>query len=106
MTTSTDPSSSSSNKRTSLTNIPYHISEIDNMYVCNICNFTYDSLRSIKAHLWKHSGHHSLSYPINDYNNNNNTPSITTNNNENSLFEKKYYYVRRFKFLIFFIFFD
>ena len=49
--------------------LPYHFSEFENLYICNLCNCTYDSLRSIKAHLWKHSGHHELSYPIHDYNN-------------------------------------
>ena len=48
---------------------PYHYSECENVYICNMCNSTYDSLRSIKAHLWKHSGHHKFSYPIHDYNN-------------------------------------
>jgi len=37
-----------------------------NLFVCSLCNCNYDSLRSIKAHLWKHSGHHHLSYPINE----------------------------------------
>jgi hypothetical protein len=46
--------------------LPYHYSEYDHIFVCNLCNCTYDSLRSIKAHLWKHSGHHELSYPINN----------------------------------------
>jgi hypothetical protein len=49
--------------------LPYHYSEFENIYICNLCNCTYDSLRSIKAHLWKHSGHHKFSYPIHDYNN-------------------------------------
>lgn len=49
---------------------PYHYSEFQHMYICNLCNSAYDSLRSMKAHLWKHSGHHELSYPIHDYNNN------------------------------------
>jgi hypothetical protein len=35
-----------------------------NIYICNLCQCTYDSLRSMKAHLWKHSGHHNLSYPM------------------------------------------
>ena len=48
---------------------PYHYSEYENVYICNMCFSTYDSLRSIKAHLWKHSGHHKFSYPIHDYNN-------------------------------------
>ena len=48
---------------------PYHYSEYENVYICSLCNCTYDSLRSIKAHLWKHSGHHKFSYPIHDYNN-------------------------------------
>jgi hypothetical protein len=48
---------------------PYHYSEYENVYICNMCYSTYDSLRSIKAHLWKHSGHHKFSYPIHDYNN-------------------------------------
>jgi hypothetical protein len=48
--------------------LPYHYSVSDNLYICNLCNCTYDTLRSIKAHLWKHSGHHELSYPISDYN--------------------------------------
>ncbi len=50
--------------------LPYHFSEYENLYICNLCNCTYDSLRSIKAHLWKHSGHRELSYPIHDYDNN------------------------------------
>ena len=37
-------------------NLPYYYSEYEKLYVCNLCNFTYDSLRSIKAHIWKHSG--------------------------------------------------
>lgn len=49
--------------------LPYHFSEYENIYICNLCNCTYDSQRSIKAHLWKHSGHHELSYPIQDYSN-------------------------------------
>ena len=44
--------------------LPYHYSEYEQIFVCNLCNCTYDSVRSIKAHLWKHSGHHELSYPI------------------------------------------
>jgi hypothetical protein len=48
--------------------LPYHYSHYEGLYVCNLCNCTYDSLRSIKAHLWKHSGHRELSYPIHDYN--------------------------------------
>jgi hypothetical protein len=50
--------------------LPYHYSEYEHIFVCNLCNCTYDSLRSIKAHLWKHSGHHELSYPIHNMNNN------------------------------------
>lgn len=53
----------------SIEQTPYHYSECENVYICNMCNCTYDSLRSIKAHLWKHSGHHKFSYPIHDYNN-------------------------------------
>ena len=48
--------------------LPYHYSDYENLYVCNMCNCTYDSLRSIKAHLWKHSGHSDFSYPIHDHN--------------------------------------
>lgn len=48
--------------------LPYHYSDYENLYVCNLCHFTYDSLRSIKAHIWKHSGHSALSYPIIDLN--------------------------------------
>ena len=48
--------------------LPYHYSECENIYICNLCHCAYDSLRSIKAHLWKHSGHHKFSYPIHDYN--------------------------------------
>ena len=62
-----------------VTQLPYHYSEFENLFVCNLCNFTYDSLRSIKAHIWKHSGHHDLSYPILDLNNNNNNINKTTN---------------------------
>lgn len=57
-------------------NLPYHYSDYENLYICNLCNCTYDSLRSIKAHLWKHSGHHELSYPIHDYNNRENNNSF------------------------------
>lgn len=44
--------------------LPYHYSECQQIFVCNLCKCTYDSLRSIKAHLWKHSGHPILHYPI------------------------------------------
>ena len=46
--------------------LPYHYSDNENIYICNLCNCTYDSARSMKAHLWKHSGHHELNYPMSD----------------------------------------
>lgn len=61
----------SSTNLAQFTSLPYHYSEHENIYVCNLCNCTYDSLRSIKAHLWKHSGHRELCYPINDHNRSN-----------------------------------
>ncbi|CAF0739182.1 unnamed protein product [Brachionus calyciflorus] len=68
--------------------LPYHYSEIDNIYICNLCNCTYDSLRSIKAHLWKHSGHHELCYPIhkdcNISSSSSSSCSGSNNNNNNS----------------------
>ncbi len=56
---------SSSSKSSPLSAVaPYRYFDETNIYICNLCNFTYDSLRSIKAHLWKHAGHHDLSYPL------------------------------------------
>ena len=43
---------------------PYRFLDDKNMYICNLCECTYDSLRSMKAHLWKHSGHQDISYPM------------------------------------------
>lgn len=40
----------------------YTFSE-DNMYVCNFCGYECDLQRTIKAHMWKHSGHKNLEYP-------------------------------------------
>ena len=45
---------------------PYKFLDDENIFICNICQCTYDSLRSMKTHIWKHSGHHNLSYPIED----------------------------------------
>ena len=68
-----------SQEKQQTSNLPYHYSDHENLYICNLCNCTYDSLRSIKAHLWKHSGHHELSYPIHDYNNRENSNVIVQN---------------------------
>lgn len=43
---------------------PYRFVDDKNHYSCNLCEYTYDSLRSMKAHIWKHSGHHDISYPM------------------------------------------
>lgn len=64
----------------SLISLPYHYCDCDKLYICNLCNCTYDSLRSIKAHLWKHSGHHELSYPIDDYKDKENSTSDSISN--------------------------
>jgi len=32
-------------------------------YVCSICSYFCDSQRTLKAHMWKHSGHKNLEYP-------------------------------------------
>lgn len=32
-------------------------------YICNICDYECESQRTIKAHMWKHSGHKKLQYP-------------------------------------------
>lgn len=73
-----------------LQTLPYHFSEYENLYICNLCNCTYDSLRSIKAHLWKHSGHHDLSYPIHDYNNRESNITNTASNKQLSNAKKPY----------------
>jgi hypothetical protein len=65
--------------------LPYHYSEYEHIFVCNLCNCTYDSLRSIKAHLWKHSGHHELSYPIHNMNNRSNILSLFSIDSNSSL---------------------
>ncbi len=77
--------------------LPYHYSECDKLYVCNLCNCTYDSLRSIKAHLWKHSGHRELSYPIHDYkdkenNNKKSNKKLSTDTYQSKLTTFKIFY--------------
>ena len=34
------------------------------MYRCAICNYTCEFQRTIKAHIWKHSGHKDIDYPM------------------------------------------
>ena len=34
------------------------------MYRCAICNYTCEYQRTIKAHIWKHSGHKDIDYPM------------------------------------------
>lgn len=33
-------------------------------FCCNICGYTCDHQRTIKAHVWKHSGHKDIDYPM------------------------------------------
>lgn len=37
---------------------------ISQSYICSICNYYCDTQRTLKAHMWKHSGHKNLQYPI------------------------------------------
>ncbi len=34
------------------------------MYHCTICGYTCEHQRTIKAHIWKHSGHQDIDYPM------------------------------------------
>lgn len=73
----------------SLISLPYHYCEYDKLYICNLCNCTYDSLRSIKAHLWKHSGHRELCYPIHDYKDRENSASDSISNLTDTKIDKE-----------------
>ena len=37
--------------------------KVDGLYCCLICGYACDHQRTIKAHIWKHSGHKDINYP-------------------------------------------
>ncbi len=43
---------------------PFSRDKLTGVYTCIICGYTCDHQRTIKAHVWRHSGHKSLDYPI------------------------------------------
>lgn len=43
---------------------PYTYDESNKWYQCTICGYSSEQQRTIKAHIWKHSGHKDLDYPM------------------------------------------
>ena len=41
----------------------FSLGEKTGLYHCNICRYYCDTQRTIKAHMWRHSGHKNLQYP-------------------------------------------
>ena len=47
-----------------VTNQTYIYDESNKWYQCTLCGYSTDHQRTIKAHIWKHSGHKDLDYPM------------------------------------------
>ena len=65
-------------------NIPFIYDKASARFRCLICNYHCEFQRTIKAHIWKHSGHQNIEYPMFDQSGNATVGSVVAPSLSNS----------------------
>lgn len=71
-----------------LSSVPFVFDESTGRFRCLICGYHCDYQRTIKAHIWKHSGHQNIEYPVFDPNSKSESSTSTSSTQQATVYEE------------------